>query len=87
MTNISAAAKVFDELNPEESNIRSFPVGDSGESKGDAMLSECILYGYKGEINDYGQSQDLNEKQIEWAIKLGRELEKRGIDSNTGEFR
>lgn len=64
--------RVFNETSPDGFGIMPFPAPDDvGEGDGsDYHLAQMILYGATSEIG---------ETQIEFAIRLGRALEKAGI--------
>lgn len=70
---------IFDALDPQSVNLSLMPPDDDrGESTGDRMLAECIVYGYQPEPS-WNNQNGLTEDQVEWAIKLGRALEREAL--------
>lgn len=69
---------IFNSLKPEDHRLTAFPPkDDDGDGDGsDSDLASIILYGSTG---SRFRDQMIDETQIEFAIKLGRELEKNGI--------
>lgn len=69
---------LYNGLDPASANLRPFPAEyDRGEKEGNELLAETIFYGFQG--NPGERVSQINEKQIAWAIKLGRELEKNNL--------
>jgi len=70
--------ELYNSLNPASVNLRPFPYQDDrGEKEGDELLAETIYYGFQG--NPGERVSQIDERQIAWAIKLGRELEKNNL--------